>query len=327
MDARNVLGLPVWCNPIRRFPDSEANEMAGSSLPRRAFGRLLRDHRLRLKKGQLAAGLHIEISPQSIGRLEDGQRIKISTAQIRDLLDLYEIGNPSSERDKILGLWEEVKQQDQAAKIAGTTKGWWRSYSDQIMPHFDHYLSLEAATKRITTHQLVLMPGLLQTPEYRRALIKGNEPDLSAVDVERRLELAARRQLRMEESGFRFEALVSEAVLHHRPGGPVVMAEQLRTLAEISGRDNVSVRVVPFEIGVHRGLVIQSFTLLEFPPLASRLVEPPVVYIEGAEGVLYLERRDVIERYNRAISLIREVALSEDRTRDLVLSIAKEYAA
>ncbi|NNH75124.1 helix-turn-helix domain-containing protein [Nocardia uniformis] len=301
--------------------------MAGSTLPRRALGRLLRQLRLHAKKGQLAAGLHVETSPQSIGRMEDGQKIKISTAQLRDLLDFYGIPNPSTERDEVLGLWEEVKAQDQAAKLAGTTKGWWRSYRDQFQPHFDHYLSLETATNHMTTHQLVLMPGLLQTPEYRRALTKGDEPDLSAVDLERRLELAARRQARLDEPGFGIDALISEAVLRHLPGKPEVMAEQLNWLATASERDNISVRVVPFGLAVPRGLVIQSFTLLEFPSLAGRLVEPPVVYVEGAEGALYLERDDVIDRYRKAITAIRAVALNQDDTRELVLNIAKEYAA
>ncbi|MEV6767991.1 helix-turn-helix transcriptional regulator [Nocardia sp. NPDC051030] len=301
--------------------------MVGSSLPRRALGRILRRYRIRAGKGQLAAGLHIEISPQSIGRMEDGRKIKIVTSQIKDLLDFYDIANPSAERDEVLGLWDEVRQQDHAAKLQGTTKGWWRSYSDQFAAHFDHYLSLEAAADRLTTHQLALMPGLLQTSEYRRSMIRADVPELSAVDVERRLELATRRRARLDDGGFRIAALLSEAVLRHRPGGCVVMGDQLRRLAEDSERENVAVRVVPFSADAHSGLVFQSFTLLEFPPLASRLVEPPVVYVEGYEGALYLEQTEVIDRHRRAIATLGQVALSEDASRELVWQIAKEYRA
>ncbi|WP_306358412.1 MULTISPECIES: helix-turn-helix transcriptional regulator [unclassified Nocardia] len=301
--------------------------MIGSSLPRRALGRLLRQYRINAGKGQLAAGLHIEISPQSIGRMEDGRKIKIVTSQIKDLLDLYGIANPSDARDEVLGLWQEVRQQDHAAKLQGDTKGWWRSYRDQFAAHFDHYLSLESSAHRLTSHQLALVPGLLQTPDYRRAMIRADDPSLSAVDVERRLELAARRRVRLDDSGFRLDAILSEAVLRHQPGGCAVMDGQLRQLTADGDRENVAIRIVPFSVGAHGGLVVQSFTLLEFPPLASRLVEPPVVYVEGYEGALFLEQADVIDRHRRAIANLGEVALSEDDSRELVWRIAKEYQA
>ncbi|MEC3953823.1 helix-turn-helix transcriptional regulator [Nocardia sp. CDC153] len=301
--------------------------MAGSSLPRRALGRTLRNYRIRAGKKQSDAGQCIETSPQSVSRMEDGQPIKISTPQIKHLLDFYGMPEPNAERDEVLSLWEEVRRHDQIAKAQGTPKGWWRSYSDQLDGHFDHYLSLEAAANRLTSHQLSLIPGLLQTTEYRRALIRASELDLSPVNIERRLEFAARRRTRLDEDDFWLDALLSEAVLRHRPGGPAVMAEQLRSLAETSERQSVSVRVVPFTVDTNSGLLFHSFTLLEFPPLASRLVEPPVVYIEGYEGALYLEQAESIARFRRAIASLERVALSEDASRDLVWRIAKEYTA
>ncbi|GAB2519537.1 hypothetical protein GCM10027167_23140 [Nocardia heshunensis] len=259
--------------------------------------------------------------------MEEGRKIKLATAQLKDLLDFYGVPDPSQERDEMLGLWQEVRQQDLIAKSQGTAKGWWRSYSDQLDAHFDHYLDLESAANRLTTHQLSLVPGLLQTPGYRRVLIQVAHPDLSAVNIERRLEFAARRQTRLGEVDFWLDALVSEAVLRHQPGGPAVMAEQLRRLADESERTNVSIRVVPHAVATNSGLVFQSFTLLEFPPLASRMVEPPIVYVEGYEGALYLEQPDVITRHRRAINDLEQVALTEDASRDLVWRIVKECMA
>ncbi|MGW4122195.1 helix-turn-helix domain-containing protein [Nocardia sp. NPDC004711] len=321
------VGHPPRAIPVRSFPDREANEMAGSTLPRRAFGRALRTFRIQAGKGQLAAGRHIEMSPQSVGRLEDGQRVKMCTAQIRDLLEFYGVPNPSPKRDEVLRLWEEVKQQDLIMKAQGGTAGWWRAYSDQLDAHFDHYLRLEEEADHLTTHQLSLVPGLLQTAQYRRTLISFAELELSTVDIERRLEFSARRQARLEQDDFRLDALLSEAVLRHRPGGPSVMAAQLRRLSEAGERENVSIRVVPSATENNCGLVVRSFTLLEFPPLTNRLVEPPVVYIEGYEGAIYLEQREVIARHRRAIDTLRQVALSEDASRDLVWRIAKECTA
>ncbi|MFE3193116.1 helix-turn-helix domain-containing protein [Nocardia sp. NPDC059240] len=298
--------------------------MAGSSLPRRALGRTLRNYRTRAGYKQSDAGAVLETSPQSVSRMEDGQRIKISTAQIKVLLDFYGMSEPNSERDEILSLWAEVRRHDQIAKAQGTGRGWWRSYSDQLDGHFDHYLSLEAAANRLTSHQLSLIPGLLQTTEYRRGLIQASELDLSAVNIERRLEFAARRRARLDEDDFWLDALLSEAVLRHHPGGPSVMADQLRWLAEVSEHMSVTVRVVPFNVDVNSGLLFHSFTLLEFPPVTSRSVEPPVVYLEGYEGALYLDQADSITRFRRAITSIERVALSENASRDLVWRIAKE---
>lgn len=281
-------------------------------------------------KSQLAAGLHVEISPQTMGRLEDGQKIKISTVQIASLLDFYGIDNPSAERAEVLGLWDEVKQEIRVAKLNRSSAGWWRAYSDQYAYHFDHYLSLEATARSVTIFHLALIPGLLQHPEYRRSMIRIADPDLSAVDVERRLELAARRLAMLADRAdtFTMKCLLSEAVLGHKPGGRKVMAEQARYLAKLAMRPNISIRAVPLDAGDHPGLVVQSFTLLEFPTLVSRnLTEPPVVYVEGYEGALYLEHSSVIDRHRGAIAGIERVALSESDTRQLFLRIAEECDA
>ncbi|WP_460771178.1 helix-turn-helix domain-containing protein [Nocardia tengchongensis] len=293
----------------------------------RALGRILREHRIHAGKSQLAAGLNIDLSPQTIGRMEDGQKVKISTVQLVSLLDFYGLCNPSKERTELMGLWDEVKQEIRASRSGQSSAGWWRAYSDQYAHHFDHYLSLEAGAWRITSFQLVLLPGLLQHPEYRRSMIRFADPNVSAVDVERRLELASRRQLMLEEreDTFTVNVLLSEAVLLHQPGGRKVMAEQSRYLSELALRPNVTLRVVPLDVGGHPGLAVQSFTLLEFPALASRnLSEPPVVYVEGYEGALYPEDSDVIKRHRRAIDAIEQVALSESDTRKLFLRIAEE---
>ncbi|MGW0260437.1 helix-turn-helix domain-containing protein [Nocardia beijingensis] len=296
--------------------------MAGSTLPRRALGRLLRDLRTRANKSQLAAGLAIEVSKQTIGRVEDGRPARISTAQFRDLLDFYEADEDV--RAEVLGLLQEVK----AAK-GDPTSGWWRAYADVVNPHFDHFMSLEQACCRMTSFHLTLLPGLLQTPAYRRWIVKTTDPEMSAVDVERRLELAARRQRRLvEDPDFSVEVLLSESVLRHQVGGRDVMAEQSRHIVEVGKLPNVSIRLVPFNAGGHLGLVVQSFTLFDFPSIhASRVNEPPVAFVEGFTGALFLEQQSVIERHRSAIENLRDVALGEDDTRVLVREIAEEYAA
>ncbi|MCX0271916.1 helix-turn-helix domain-containing protein [Nocardia zapadnayensis] len=270
----------------------------------------------------MAAGLAIEVSKQGIGRLEEGQPVRISTAQFRDLLEFY--GADDEVRDEVLGLLQEVR----VAK-GDPSRGWWRTYADVVNPHFDHFMSLEQACSRMQAFQLTLLPGLLQTSEYRRWIVTKTNPTMSMVDVERLLELTVRRQRRIHEAAdFSLQVLLSESALRHQVGGRQVMAEQLRHLASVSELPNVSLRVVPFGAGAHFGLVVQSFTLFEFLPLrAGRPPEPAVVFVEGFTGALFLEESETIALHREAVSSIRKVALSEDDSRRLVQEIAEEYAA
>ncbi|MFI5718193.1 helix-turn-helix domain-containing protein [Nocardia sp. NPDC051750] len=293
----------------------------GSTLPRRALGRRLRELRFESKKSQLAAGLAIEVSKQGIGRLEEGQPVRISTAQFRDLLEFY--GADDSVRDEVLGLLQEVK----AAK-GDPSRGWWRAYADVVNPQFDHFMSLEQACSQMTAFQLTLLPGLMQTPAYRRWIVTQTHNGIPEVDVERRLELTARRQRRIHEiPEFSLRVMLSESALRHQIGGRAVMAEQLRHLVSMSQVPNVSLRVIPFGAGPHSGLVVQSFTLFEFPSLRTgRPPEPPVAFVEGFTGALFLEDSGAIDRHREAASGLDAVALNEDDTRRLVQEIAEEYA-
>lgn len=257
-------------------------------------------------------------------RLEAGQPTKLTTPQIELLLDLYRVS--AEARETTLDLWREIRAQEKAVRSQGNSKGFWQPYADQVAPHFPNYLQLEADASELCTLQLVLVPGLLQTPDYRRALVGIEDPVLSRVDTERRVELNTRRQSKVDEPGFVLNAFLSEAVLRHHPGGRAVMRDQLQWLVQLGERDNISVRVIPFEVGSHRGLTIQSFTLLTFPQLEDAPSEPPVVYIEGAMGALFLNRSDAIAEYEEAIAALRAVALSENDTRELMSHSAKEFA-
>ena len=106
------------------------------------------------------------------------------------------------------------------------------------------------------------------------------------------------------------------------------MCEQARHLADVGSLPNVSIRMIPFDIGGHPGLVVQSFTLFEFPSLhSSRMPEPSVVFVEGFTGALFLEDDNVVQRHRSTVDGLRRVALGENDTRCLVQEIAEEYAA
>lgn len=300
--------------------------MAGLTVSRMDFGNFMKSVRSKAPRTALsAAAAHLEVTRFVLMRMEDGTPTKLTKPQIRDLLEFYQAS--PADRSEALRLLDEVRAQDNAAKAQGNSKGFWKAYSDQVAPNFEKFLRLEGVADRIIAHQPVIVPGLLQMPDYRRAIIRIDEPDLSAVDIERRVELTQKRQSRLDDKGFRFEAFISEAVLQNRPGSPALMAAQLRWLAEACDRDNVEIHVIPFAAGPHPGLTMQTFTLLHLPKGASGMTLPPVVYAEGAIGSVFHEHDAEVDEYRRAIAGLRAVALTTRDTSDLVIRVAKEYAA
>jgi len=293
-----------------------------TTLPRRAMGRLLRELRVRADSTQLAASRILEISKQGVGRLEDGQSIRMTTAQLKELLDYYDADEQS--RAEVLQLWSEVKEA--RLQTSGRQGAWWKAYADTFAANFDHYLALEEAADQVTTFQLTLLPGLLQTAGYRRAVIHTSSPGISAVDTERRIELVMRRQARLREDAdsFKLNVLLSELALRLPIGTLEVREEQLRHLAEIGRLPNVSIRVIPLGVADYPGLVIGSFSLLAFPLQEStRLNEPPMVFVDGHEGALFLDDEGAIVRYQAALADMATLALDEQESGNLILDIAE----
>ncbi|WP_330231389.1 helix-turn-helix domain-containing protein [Nocardia sp. NBC_00508] len=290
----------------------------GSTLPRRALGRRIRQLRERNNVSQAAAARIVETSPQSYGRLEEGRVTKVTDLGINALANAFKADD--EERRLLLDLAQEIRQ---TQKSDGSL---WRATSDVIPKAFNHYLALEEAASRIISWQTMLVPGLLQTREYRRALVWAEYPGMPPEEVERILDFVMKRQEMLVNSDFRFEAILAEAVLRYQAGGPGVSTDQLRRMLELSEMPNVSVRIVPFDAQTPVALITRSpFVICEFPPLpTSKLIEPPVVYIEGFVGELYLERNVEVAQYMDTARRLAQVALPEAASRDRVLTTIKE---
>ncbi|MFD0364048.1 helix-turn-helix domain-containing protein [Nocardia sp. GCM10030253] len=288
-------------------------EGSGSTVPRRMLGRQLRQLREAAGVTVTQACKTIEVSAQTMWRLEGGQGVKLKDIYIKALCELYRANDDDTAA--LMGLVQETKR-----------TGWWHAYGDAVPNYFDLYLGLEESARKLTLFHLALLPGLLQTPAYRRAVIWGAYPGMPTVDVERRIEIAAKRQKRLREPRDRFSmnVFVGEAALRYPIGGPSVAAEQLRHIVEISRSATLTVRAVPLSAETALPLIAGSFTLMEFPA-HPQFTEPPVVYVEGYTGALYLDKPSEIDQYKSACKAIRSAALDEQATRELVLDIAKEY--
>ncbi|WP_227983421.1 helix-turn-helix domain-containing protein [Nocardia spumae] len=285
---------------------------SGSTLAQRALGRELRRLRNAEGVGQSQAARIAETSHQTIGRIEEGQTTRITMLQVNALCDGY--GATEEERRICLDLVKEIR----ASREGKVTASWWRAYADAQDTGFNHYLALENAASHLTIWKTTIVPGLLQTPAYRRTMGWAERPDMPSEQLERRIEWQSHRQERLKDPNLRVTALVYEAVLHEQVGGPAVIAEQMGQLVVLSELPNVSIRVVPFDAPSHLGAYVGSFTLLEFPDLVSGLAQPPIVYVEGWAGDLYLEREVELQKYMRALREIVRVALTEAESVDLI---------
>jgi transcriptional regulator with XRE-family HTH domain len=285
----------------------EAHSITGSSptLRRRELGALLRA--LRNEQGLTVeqAAAELLCSPSKVSRMETGQR-GATPRDIRDLCRLYGVTNVA-EQERLMTLAKEGKQQ-----------GWWQSFAVPL-PYMT-YVGLEQEAAVMSMFQSSVVPGLLQTADYTRAIHRNGIPRLEDSAIEERVEeRLKRRQILTREAPPLVEVMLDEAVLRRPLGGPAVMRNQLTQLIAETDRQNVTIRVLPYEIGAHPALE-SNFTLLEFVGQA-----PTVVYVEGLVGQIYLERQQDVDRYMLALELLRGMALSPQDSTALVARVRDTY--
>src|SRR5690606_15672544 len=209
-------------------------------------------------------GSHAKISRLELGRTGFKER------DIRDLLTLYGVTD-AAEREAFLDLARRANE-----------PGWWHRYSDLLPQWFGTYLGLEQAAGKIRTYEAHLVPGLLQTPDYARAVLALGSDD---ADTDRRVAVRRRRQdiLRRTDPPIVW-AVIDEAALHRPVGGSRVHLEQIAQLIGYSDLPNGAVQVLPYSAGEHAAAG-SSFSILRFAE--SEL--PDVVYLERLSSALYRE--------------------------------------
>lgn len=274
-------------------------EVGSPAVRRRELGALLRA--LRTEKGLTVEQVAEQLlcSPSKVSRMETGHGIA-TLRDIRDLSNLYGVAD-EAQRDRMMRLAVEGKQQ-----------GWWEAYD---LP-YSKYVGLEAEAVSIHGYQSSVVPGLLQTADYARALHEAAAPKLSPDIIDQRVEVRLiRQQLLVRENQPIFKEVIDEAALHRIVGGHAVMCRQLERLIEACRLPGVTIRVVPFTVGAHPALE-SNFKILELTPPS-----PDVVYVEGLLGSFYLERPEELESFNRVFDQLQTMALSPNETVELIAKI------
>jgi transcriptional regulator with XRE-family HTH domain len=246
----------------------------------------------------------LECSQSKISRIETGHS-SVTARDVREMLSLYGASD------------EEIEVMVEMARAA-RQKGWWHPYSSVLVSEF---VGLETAAGSIMAYEQQVVPGLMQTPAYARAMITAARPDYSSKEVEDRIRVRMRRQslLTGQDDSVSLWVVLDESVLSRPVGGDAVMREQLRRLYAASSMQNVTLQVLPFEAGAHAGMD-GTFTILNFLETG----DSSVVYAENATGGLFLEKGDELAKYQLIFGNIQKAALCPEESARLIAQLAEE---
>nr|WSZ94831.1 helix-turn-helix domain-containing protein [Streptomyces sp. NBC_00857] len=204
--------------------------------------------------------------------------------------------------------------------LAGTSSGgpgWWMAYGGVIPPQYRDFISLESQARTARTLETSVVPGLLQTPSYARAVTRAALEGLPAATVDSLVDVRlARQEVLRAAQPLELHAVLDEAVLRREVGGPEVMRDQLRTLSLLAGLPHVRLQVLPFSAGGYIGLT-GPFVIFSFP----HITDLDLVVLDHLTNSLYLERKEDLEAYCAAFRTMQAHALTPKDSLDLIAGI------
>jgi hypothetical protein len=269
-----------------------------TSTARRELGTELR--RLRGDRRGADVATSLAWSESKLSRIETAHT-GISDADLDRLLTTY--GVRVEDRDRLHDLARR-----------GRARAWWTPYRSSVPDPYDEYVALEAEAVLISEWEAQVVPGLLQTDEYARAVIEVGADVEDTETIQRRLALRmARQAVLTREPPPMLQIVLDEAVLYREVGGPEVLRRQLARLTEASRRTGVELLILPFSAGAHAGQT-ESFMVLEF----EEGTRAPIVHIEGLTGGLFRVKAAEVEVYQDALDDLRERALSAEDSRTVI---------
>lgn len=272
------------------------------------LGLRLREYRERLGLTAAHVGRATGIGGTNLSAIEAGKR-RLTAAKLRDLAAVYD-----PPPDELAGL--------EALRAQTDRREWWHDQGRLHTEEFLRLIGLEAGAHRVREYAPDLVPGLLQTPDYARAVMSAGTPYIRPVDVEPRLRTRLTRQARLEgERPLGLDVVLGEAALRQWIGGRETMCHQLAHLLRVidGKRGHVRVRVVPFTAGAHP-LLGAPLMILSFPSP----VLPDLVWQETAISGSVVDKRQVILESAAGFDETFERALDESASRALVAEVHEE---
>jgi transcriptional regulator with XRE-family HTH domain len=279
----------------------------GPTVRRRRLGTELRKLRESNSYKLEEVAAQLGVAPSTLSRIETG-KAPTKSAYLNQMLEMYGVDDPS-QRQVLVDMARE-----------GHRKGWWAAYDDVLPSGFDIYVGLEAETAAIRAYETSVVHGLLQTPDYARAVLSEMFPRHTAEQIDRLVDLRMERQRRFDnDPPLDLWTILDEAVIQRPVGGNLVMREQLKHLLAVASRPGMTLQVLPFSVGAHAGHG-GAFSILEFPTRT----DSEVAYVESVAGILYLEKDREVRARAEAFDRLRAAALAPAASTELIERVASE---
>ncbi|MEU6349924.1 helix-turn-helix transcriptional regulator [Streptomyces sp. NPDC047072] len=254
------------------------------------------------------AAKQLRIAQTTVTRMEKAET-SLKYATVKTLLEVY--GVPQDEIQEFLALLDQA-----------TTPGWWQTFRDVLPGWFGVHVSLETAATELRGYEPGVIPGLLQTPDYARAVMERGLPRMSPDALERSVDLRIKRQeilTRKDPVPPQLWVITDETSLRRPAGSAVVMREQIEHLLDVADLPNVSLQVCPFEAGLHPG-AFGPFTIFRFeiPEL------PDIICTDSLSRAGYSEEKEEVALFREALSQMSVYAFSKHETKSFLGDIRKE---
>jgi transcriptional regulator with XRE-family HTH domain len=273
------------------------------------LGRQLRQLREEAGKTLQEAGSYLQRNQSTVSRFESAE-YPVRRPDVLALFEFYGVTD-ATRRKALLRLCEDV-----------WAEGWWEEYNDVAgSSRLLDYVRLESRATSIQLFGAMLLPGLLQTPDYARVLIRRWDTDAVDEKIDRQVELRMDRQKILRgDNPVALQVVLDEAVLHRPMGRREIHVDQLNHLLDLMTVPTIDLRIVPFSAGWHASLE-GSYTVYEMPPPYPY---PRVGYIETAGGMVQMEG-EWLAHLQSIFGNSQDLAADSARSRDHVTRVRNHF--
>ncbi|MEU0806483.1 MULTISPECIES: helix-turn-helix transcriptional regulator [unclassified Streptomyces] len=288
------------------MPDARAGGGAPTVL-RVVLGKRLQDLREKAGLSYERAGRALDVTHATIRRMEKAE-VGLKLPYVEKLLRTYGVTDPE-EVEGFLSLAREANK-----------PGWWHRFRDVLPEWFNTFVSLEGEANLIRAYEPHYVPGLLQTEDYARAVLRAGMPHAPESEIERNVALRMERQsLLIRENSPMLWVVMDETVLRRPIGGPDVMRDQITRLIDAATLSNIRLQIMPFDAGPHPAMY-GPFHIFRFP--IQEL--PDIAYTESLVSGSYYDQRDDVSAFLEALDRMCAQAAPAQTTQAILSGIRKE---
>ncbi|MFI5754622.1 helix-turn-helix domain-containing protein [Streptomyces sp. NPDC051569] len=278
----------------------------------RQLGEELRKFRESAGITMASAAEALDCTKGKISRIENG-RVAVRTPDVLALLRAYGVEQEGEIATRLTDLARTANRRRRT--------GWWNQYGPVLADTYRDYIALEATASTIRTFQGQLIPGLLQTADYVRAVTVASKAWQTPSEIEQFVRVRLARQERLvADDPLSVWAVVAEGVLRQQVGGPNVMSAQLEHLMSVADLPNVQIQILPFHRGAHASM-FGPYVILSFTETSAL----DVVLADNPTGSIWLEHEPEVARYRALFDDARSSALSPAESLSLIHKLSKEH--